>query len=112
MTSVARVSDEGTSYCIAKPEVFLGRSETCDVQIESRFASKKHAVIRQTGNSFVLEDLHSRNGTIVNRIVIERPFNLRDGDEITMGRIRWRFSGGALQLTGDAQGNDAQLPEV
>jgi hypothetical protein len=69
--------------------IILGRSEDCDVVFDDETISARHARlfrVRTTGE-ILIEDLHSRNGTIINgrTIIPERTYQLSDGDEIVMG---------------------------
>jgi DNA-binding transcriptional ArsR family regulator len=70
----------------------VGTGSDGDIVIDSDAAvSRLHLVLEQIGRTWVIRDLHSRNGTYVNheRLVGERP--LRDGDEILLGRTRLLF---------------------
>ena len=51
--------------------------------------SRRHLIIRVTGNSVSIEDLESRNSTIVNgyRLFPHQQYPLIDGDEIRLGDI-------------------------
>lgn len=44
----------------------IGRSELCDLYINSRFVSQYHALLIRTDEALHLVDLHSTNGTFVN----------------------------------------------
>lgn len=44
----------------------LGRSDECDVQLDDTRVSRRHASLTRDGDQWVLEDLGSRNGTLVN----------------------------------------------
>lgn len=44
----------------------IGRSELCDLYINSRFVSQYHALLIRTDKALHLIDLHSTNGTFVN----------------------------------------------
>src|SRR5262245_44887599 len=57
-------------------------------------ASRKHARIRRHGDTYVVTDLGSTNGTYVNDIVVhERP--LVDGDQVKIGRTIFKFIQGS-----------------
>jgi pSer/pThr/pTyr-binding forkhead associated (FHA) protein len=47
-------------------EVTVGRSRLCDIVLEDPIVSRRHVAIRRAGNRFVIHDLGSRNGTLVN----------------------------------------------
>jgi adenylate cyclase len=69
----------------------LGRHPDCDVPIIDGRASKNHAVVERHGDTFVLRDLGSMNGTFLNGARIEGETQLEHGDEITIGAVRVRF---------------------
>jgi pSer/pThr/pTyr-binding forkhead associated (FHA) protein len=53
--------------------------------------SRKHARITVRGIAATLEDLGSRNGTVVDGVRIAAPVLLADGDEITIGGFAIKF---------------------
>ena len=55
------------------------------VWIDSPRASRRHAVVRVSGDEAVVEDLGSKNGTLVNGSRVEAPTRLRDGDRLEVG---------------------------
>jgi diguanylate cyclase (GGDEF)-like protein len=74
--------------------VECGRSEKVAVSIDDDAASRKHARIRRHGDTYVVTDLGSTNGTYVNDVLIhERP--LVDGDQIKIGRTIFKFIQGS-----------------
>lgn len=66
------------------PEVDL----TVDEGVQSG-VSRKHALVRESDEGVVLVDLHSTNGTWVNktRLAPERPHLLKNGDMIRFGQL-------------------------
>ncbi|MGB9780510.1 FHA domain-containing protein [Caldanaerobacter sp.] len=68
----------------------IGRSDECDIVIESPYVSAKHALIRKKGKRFYIEDLNSTNGTFVNgkRVKVAR---IKSGDIITLGDVDLKF---------------------
>ncbi len=71
----------------------IGRLPDCDVVLPDPAVSRRHARIVRRGDAYVLSDLGSTNGTLVNgEPVSER--ELRDGDRITIGAIVLEFRGG------------------
>lgn len=83
---------------IAGPFQF-GRSEECQVLVNSPKASRRHAAIhtqrRGTGLEHWLMDLGSSNGTFVNGRRIVRPTELQDGDQIRIAGLDYVFRAGA-----------------
>jgi len=81
--------NRGNTYPL-KDVVVLGRHEECDVIIFDRRASRKHARLEKVGEHYFVEDLGSRNGTLVNDQPVSRQI-LKDGDEITICDTRFVF---------------------
>jgi hypothetical protein len=63
----------------------IGRSRQCDVVLDDPNISREHAEVRPRGGSWVLSDLGSTNGTLLNGRRIDRPEVVRPGDEIELG---------------------------
>jgi len=77
--------------CSLRPIVTLGRAEGNTVVIRDDFASANHARIVLEGGKWWLEDRGSRNGTQLNGETILRRTILTDGDEIGIGKYRYRL---------------------
>jgi signal transduction histidine kinase/CheY-like chemotaxis protein len=74
----------GRRYLIGQTAL-IGRDPEANIQVLGDDVSRKQAQIRQTdGGDFVIEDLHSRNGTLVNGIPVEVHV-LRFGDKVQIG---------------------------
>lgn len=75
----------------------IGRSSTSDLPLPDRFLSRHHARIFREGDRYLVEDLGSRNGTLLNGASVLLPTALSPGDVI-------RISGSTLsvRLDGDA----------
>jgi len=54
-------------------DVIIGRSTLADVTISDRFLSRRHARLFHDGDDWRIEDLGSRNGTLVNGVKIAGP---------------------------------------
>lgn len=82
----------GRTCSLASPAVVLGRGSDCDVVLDDREVSRRHAVVRREADRYVLADLGSRNGTLLNGQRLQGAAPLRDGDVIVIGpRFRIRF---------------------
>jgi pSer/pThr/pTyr-binding forkhead associated (FHA) protein len=68
----------------------LGRSEDCDLQLDSTRVSREHAEIIRTPSGLVIRDLGSRNGTRVNGQSPDR-YCLQDGDLISVADVELTF---------------------
>lgn len=69
----------------SSPEV-IGRDAGCEIPIDDPSASRRHARFLHTGEGFVVEDLGSKNGTLVNDAVCTSHV-LQDGDRILIGSV-------------------------
>jgi DNA-binding winged helix-turn-helix (wHTH) protein len=66
-------------------ETIIGRADECTVVIPSVTVSRRHARILLVSGQATLEDLHSMNGTFVNRARVEGAIRLSEGDKIQLG---------------------------
>jgi len=69
----------------------IGRSGDADVQIEDRYASGIHVRVFPRGNRFLVEDMNSTNGTLLNGASLRDEAELVDGDTIQIGDTVFRF---------------------
>jgi DNA-binding winged helix-turn-helix (wHTH) protein len=67
-------------------ENLIGRDPEAVVTVISDRASRRHARIVITGGQAVLEDLGSKNGTLLNAHPVDGSMPLHEGDEILIGR--------------------------
>jgi DNA-binding winged helix-turn-helix (wHTH) protein len=70
---------------LAPGENDLGRSHDTGVFIDSALVSRRHARIVIAGTEATIEDLGSKNGTLVGGGKIHATTPLKDGDEIRLG---------------------------
>lgn len=69
----------------------LGRARTAKVILDDTSVSAQHALIRPGTDRWTIEDLGSRNGTLVDGRKIEGPRELDCGASIQLGRVRLRL---------------------
>jgi len=71
----------------------IGRAKTCNLCISHGSLSREHARLYPEGEDWMVEDLHSANGTTVNgRPLVAGPVKLADNDVIAVGEITLRFA--------------------
>ena len=68
-------------------ETTIGRGAGCGVSIDDAHVSKLHARLSPGGRGWVLEDLGSTNGTVVDGRTIDRPTPIGPGGRITIGEL-------------------------
>jgi predicted Zn finger-like uncharacterized protein len=77
-------SDAGNVFRINKPRVTIGRSNA-DFVINDTEASRQHAAIEVRDTTYLLSDLGSTNGTMVDGKKIAEPVELQDKSEFVIG---------------------------
>ncbi len=87
----------------AHPEVRVGRSLDNDVSLEDISLSRHHARFRWTKTGVGVEDLGSRNGTLVNGVAIQGLHPLALDDRVSLGKHTFTVTG---------QGEDLGILEV
>jgi hypothetical protein len=80
--------------CSLGIENTIGRSAENDVSMPDETVSARHAKISYRKGLWWLEDLGSRNGTLLNQAVVERPAVLSTGDRIDVGQVQLVFESG------------------
>ncbi len=70
--------------------VAIGRSKDNQIEIDDISSSRRHCRVSQVGGGWTIEDLQSRNGTLVNGILIRKQ-DLHAGDCIEIGKTRLFF---------------------
>jgi DNA-binding winged helix-turn-helix (wHTH) protein len=90
---VAVLRGEGQRHLLYEGENLVGRSPDCRVVLNEPTVSRHHAVIIVSGDTILVEDRGSTNGTYVNGQKIRR-WSVRDKDKIRFGVIRMTISRG------------------
>lgn len=68
----------------------IGRTPENDIQIDTTYISRHHAVLLSSADTCIVEDLNSTNGVLVNGRRVGRQV-LRDGDTLTVGKTEFRY---------------------
>jgi hypothetical protein len=75
-----------------RPRMVLGRDDSCDISLDSRYVSRFQNLFLETPDGWMLIDLSSTNGCFVNGRRV-REHRLSDGDLIAVGHHHMRFAG-------------------
>jgi pSer/pThr/pTyr-binding forkhead associated (FHA) protein len=86
-------------------EVTIGRKSFNDVVIEHVAISGSHARIEPKDGGFLFSDLHSKNGSFVNKEFVNSHW-LADGDIITIGEHAITFLLGSVQSQSQSVSDD------
>ncbi len=87
----ALLAVEGRRLLVPPAGGTVGRSRNCDVVLEDTGVSRRHAELRPGPEGWMIEDLGSTNGVLVNGIQIGGPHPLDSGDRIELGSIEAVF---------------------
>lgn len=80
-------------FALRNERAVIGRHAGSDVEVKDPGASRRHAEVRRQGDRFVVVDLGSTNGTLVNDAQVTE-HALEDGDRITIGNTVLEFKEG------------------
>jgi transcriptional regulator with GAF, ATPase, and Fis domain len=80
-----------TEFPLGDEETVIGRDVAATVCINSRSASRRHCVVRRDGDQYLIRDLGSRNGTLVNGLPVTECL-LRHGDRIAVSDSLFVFA--------------------
>jgi pSer/pThr/pTyr-binding forkhead associated (FHA) protein len=78
-------------FLLGGSEAYIGRSEQCSIVLDGSAASRRHARVRFDAGGASIEDLGSRNGTLVNGAKIAAPVRLAHGDTIEISGTTLHF---------------------
>ena len=76
---------------LTQERTVLGRHPSSEIVLDNDAVSRHHAQVLESHGHFFLEDLKSRNGTLINGQRVEQPTELHDGDAISLCDFEFRF---------------------
>lgn len=85
------MTGQGQTYMLTSDETVMGRDETCGIVVPNHAVSRKHArIVREQGLHYI-EDLKSRNKTIVNNREITDRWLLKHEDRIKICDFQYLY---------------------
>jgi hypothetical protein len=93
---VTRGPNLGARYALDQPLVRIGRHPDSDIFLDDVTVSRRHAELLRDGDTYVLRDASSLNGTYCNRARIDE-VPVQDGDEVQIGKFKLVFFHGTRQ---------------
>src|SRR5262245_32488787 len=95
----------GREIALSDGDNIIGRDPGAAVRLDLPSVSRRHARISVSSDGAVVEDLGSKNGTLLRKERIQGPAHLTDLDELRVGSVlltvRILQSGGATQTLAD-----------
>jgi hypothetical protein len=73
--------------------VTIGRAPDCDCHLVEPSVSRRHAQLRRVDETWLLRDLGSSNGTRLNGLRVTEEIEVRPGDQLSLGGVRYRLGG-------------------
>jgi pSer/pThr/pTyr-binding forkhead associated (FHA) protein len=95
---------KGKRFVFPPGDYYFGRGDECQVRLNSAMISRQHCLLRVKDTGISIRDLGSRNGTLVNGVLISKEQRLRLGDQIQLGSL-------VLELQ-EEEGEAAAAPPV
>ena len=101
----------GEQTMLDQADMILGRHPDCQIVLDAAAVSRRHARILREDGQFLIEDLGSRNGTLVNGEKIEGRKTLHTGDRIVICDLSFDFfhSTPSEMLAGPALAEDSAM---
>jgi FHA domain len=102
LTVLASPEDAGRSVEVGPRGSVIGRDAACDLTLASEHVSRRHAVVRVRDGTYEVEDLGSKNGTLLNGGHVRGTRPLRDGDRIGVADVEIEFRRAGTGAVADA----------
>jgi len=87
----------GAQYPLRREKTVIGRGSEADLTMDEETLSRAHAAVVFRAGRFVLEDLESANGTLVDGEKITE-HELKHGERFSMGHVMFQFLTQAREL--------------
>lgn len=84
ISSLTKTAPEGQKFPLT-PMMSIGRSMSNSIVLEDEYVSNEHALIFLKDGKWWLEDLGSRNGTLLNDLPLNMQTMMVAGDKLTIG---------------------------
>jgi pSer/pThr/pTyr-binding forkhead associated (FHA) protein len=70
----------------------IGRNTDNHIVVSDPYSSNFHTLIEKKGRKYLVSDMDSKNGTMLNNILITRPVKLKPEDSVRIGSVIFRFN--------------------
>jgi hypothetical protein len=106
---VRQGAQTGTSFPLPPHAIEIGRDETADISLQDPEMSRRHVRISWQGGRYILEDLNSTNGTLLNDTRVTAAQRLSPGDKIRMGQCVLEFQAHAEPVPAQPAAGPAEV---
>jgi pSer/pThr/pTyr-binding forkhead associated (FHA) protein len=90
---------QGREFPLDGRELRVGRAPSCEINLDGDpLVSRFHAQLRPVEGGYIISDLSSSNGTLVNDQEIHADTMLREGDEVTIGECKLRVEAAYFEI--------------
>lgn len=103
MSAQLEVTDEGRFVDLTEGVYLAGREDDCEIVLQNPAISRHHFKLLNRGVEWLLEDLGSRHGTLLNgaRMEANQPVSLRDRDRIEVAGTQVVFHAAKLDFASE-----------
>lgn len=103
----------GKTFTLQEDSYTLGRGHDCGIQLEVAAISRKHIRIFRQGTDYFIEDLKSRNGTLLNNRPVTEPVRLNHRDRIQVcSVVMYYYADGRENEQSGVEDFQAQIADV
>jgi putative ABC transport system ATP-binding protein len=94
---------DGQLLPLGGTDLYIGRAPTNAIVLDDLTISRQHARLQRLPQGWLLTDLESSNGTMVNEQPLSGPVFVHSGDAILLGRVGLTFHEGGSSTPGEAR---------
>lgn len=92
-----------SSHRFNNKEILIGRDAICDLRLEDQTISARHAKLTFRQGQWWIEDLQSKNGTLLNLATISTPVVVTSNDKIQCGQVEILIQMEADEFVGETK---------
>jgi predicted component of type VI protein secretion system len=103
-------TEAGQAFELDRDVTIIGRGTDTDIVLTDTAVSRHHCQILREANAFIVQDMESKNGTIVNGEPITGAHHMQEGDLITVGDTTFLVESSPLPGTPAPAASDVAQP--
>lgn len=95
-------TNKGAVYYLHALRLIMGRGEKADIQVLDNKCSREHAELSKVGENYVVTDLGSHNGIVVNDLKVTQ-HQLSNNDKLIIGQTVYKYGQITVQSEADKE---------